>query len=236
MTLAIFDSAGRQINKTDTVCQLDDWHGSPRQVPSARAALFDVPWGPALTIFRYLLENVHPPALSVASFFLADSIEARASHRTLFLLPNSFAAMHRDLVRQGIVSQFMGALWTMFPAFLLGAFLTWKVMRDASGIGLSNSARAGWIVATIAFGLPAYITYRLTRPSATLVTCANCGKPRRPDVVRCHRCNSPWSVPELVPPAWRVLDGGPMISRPTDESEKSAATPEQKPDSSVESM
>ncbi len=24
---------------------------------------------------------------------------------------------------------------------------------------------------------------------------------------RCHRCKSWWLVPELMPPAWRVLDG-----------------------------
>jgi hypothetical protein len=23
---------------------------------------------------------------------------------------------------------------------------------------------------------------------------------------RCHRCNSTWRVPELIPPAWRVID------------------------------
>jgi hypothetical protein len=24
---------------------------------------------------------------------------------------------------------------------------------------------------------------------------------------KCHRCGSPWHVPELTPPAWRVVDG-----------------------------
>lgn len=237
MTLTVLDPAGRQVRKAETVCEYGNWRNSPRPMSSATAALFGVPWGPALTIFKYLLENVHPPILSVASFFTANGIEARASHRTLFLLPNSFVAMHRDRINQGIVSQFLGALWTMFPVFLLAVFLTWRVLRDAGLIGLSGNTRAGWTVATLAFGLPAYITYRLTRPKTTLVTCANCGRPRRPDMERCHRCKSPWTVPELVPPAWCVLDGGPAAApRAADESEKSAAETEQKPDSSVESM
>jgi uncharacterized OB-fold protein len=62
------------------------------------------------------------------------------------------------------------------------------------------------MIGIIAFGLSGYITYRLTRPRETLVTCANCGKLRRPDMNKCHRCGSKWHVPELTPPTWRVLD------------------------------
>jgi ribosomal protein L37E len=39
----------------------------------------------------------------------------------------------------------------------------------------------------------------------TEITCANCGVGRRPDLEKCHHCGSPWVVPELVPPAWRVI-------------------------------
>lgn len=236
MTLAVYDSSGRQIRDAETICGYDDRRGKSRDVPSAKAALFGVPWGPALTMFKYLLENVHPPALSVASFFTANDFEASASHRTLFLLPNSFAAMHRDQIRQGIVSQFFSALWTLFPALLLAVFLAWRVVRDAAVVGLSSNARAGWIIGTLAFGLPAYITYRLTRPKAALVTCANCGRPRRPDMDRCHRCNSPWHVPELIPPTWTVLDGSVRKAEEASALEKESTEPEQKSDSSVESM
>ncbi len=58
---------------------------------------------------------------------------------------------------------------------------------------------------TLAFGLVAYITYRLTRPDLSLVTCANCGRLRRVDQGQCHRCNAQWEVPELTAPAWRVV-------------------------------
>jgi hypothetical protein len=76
-------------------------------------------------------------------------------------------------------------------------------------VGLSHRARFRWVLATIAFGLSAYITYRLTRPKITLVTCANCGKPRRPDMENCHRCGAKWLVPELTAPLWRVIDESP---------------------------
>jgi hypothetical protein len=91
------------------------------------------------------------------------------------------------------------------PAFLLSLLLAWRVTHDGARLGLSKNARAAWVAGTVAFGLPAYITYRLTRPKVALVTCANCGLGRRPDREKCQRCGSPWGVPELVPPAWRVL-------------------------------
>lgn len=228
MTVAVYDESGKQIKGADT--------RTADRAKSAEAALFDVPWGPALAIGKYSLETVHPPALAIASFFAANDIDARASHRTVFLLPNSFAAMHRDRVRQSVFAQLAGALWTMAPAFLLAGLLTWRVTHDASRVGLSSRARAAWIVGTLAFGLPAYITYRLTRPKAVLVTCANCGLPRRPDLDRCHHCGSPWRVPELVPPAWRVLDGGVAIPEPAEESEKVLTELEQKGDSPVETL
>jgi hypothetical protein len=144
--------------------------------------------------------------------------------------------MHRDQVRLGIAMQLFGALWVMLPAIGLAIFLAWRVVRDAAAVGLSSNARSLWLLGTLSFGLPAYITYRMTRPTAALVTCATCGRPRRPDMERCHLCNSAWEVPESVPPAWRVLDGGRESSVPPAESEESSDAGEQKTDSSVESM
>ena len=64
------------------------------------------------------------------------------------------------------------------------------------------------LLGTFALGLPGYLTYRLTRPKITLVTCRNCGLGRRPDREKCHHCGSLWHVPELIPPAWRVVEEG----------------------------
>jgi hypothetical protein len=93
----------------------------------------------------------------------------------------------------------------MLPGLLLFGLLAVKLDREGIRLGTPKNVRRAWIVGTIVLGLPAYITYRLTRPKVVLVTCANCGLGCRPDREKCHRCASVWAVPELIPPAWRVL-------------------------------
>ena len=61
------------------------------------------------------------------------------------------------------------------------------------------------MAATVLFALPAYVTYQITRPKTARVTCQNCGRDRWVDREKCHHCGSPWLVPELIPPAWRVI-------------------------------
>jgi hypothetical protein len=143
--------------------------------------------------------------LTLASHFTLYSFDARSTHRALFLIPNSFVAMARDY-KGNTFYKFLLVLLLMLPGILFYALLGWRVTRDASTIGLSSNARRYWLIGTLVFGLSAYITYRLTRPKVTLVTCANCGKPRRPDMEKCYRCGSKWDVPELTPPKWRVVD------------------------------
>ena len=144
--------------------------------------------------------------MSIASYFTADSLEATVGHRSLFILPNSFIGMKGRDVSEHIGTSFYAALLIILPSIILAILLAWRVSKDTAVVGLSESAKLYWLIGTLAFGLPAYITYRLTRPKITLVTCANCGNPRRPDMEKCHRCGSKWRVPELTPPTWRVVD------------------------------
>jgi hypothetical protein len=210
MTLTVLDNQGNEVRKAHTKALPYEAHvwGTERkiqQIDSANATLFEVPWGPTLTITKYLLESLHPPALTLASFFAAYSFEAGSTHRAIFFMPNSFVALQQD--RQvNIILRFLAALLFMLPALLLAGLLSWRVTRDAEIVGLSQRARRVWLLATLAFGLVGYITYKLTRPKETLVTCVNCGKLRRPDMDRCHRCGSRWQIPELMPPTWRVVD------------------------------
>jgi len=190
MAVAVFDEKGRSINNQYTNA----------------GEQYDVPGGPALMIAKFLLENLHPPILSIASYFTADTFEAAAGHRALFILPNSFIAMIGREVTDELVNNFLFALLLISPSIILAIFLACRVAKDATLVGLSENAKLCWTITTMAFGLPAYITYRLTRPKITLVTCANCGRLRRPDMATCHRCGSKWLVPELTPPTWRVLD------------------------------
>ena len=204
LALNVFDANGVLIRSEQTGER--DYRGR-RGTLSSRAVLFSFPGAPAMTIGKFLLENLHPPILSLASYFTANSFEAASGHRALLLLPNSFIAMKGRDARDNIAVRFLYALLLISPSIALAIFLVWRVGKDAAVVGLSRKTRHWWLLGTIAFGLAGYITYRLTRPKIMLVTCANCGKPRRPDADICHRCGSKWDVPELIPPAWRVLNG-----------------------------
>ena len=186
LTLAVFDKDGKEITTAQS-----------------RTKLFGTFPGSTLAIGKYCFESLHPPVLTLASFFTAYSFEAGSTHRALFLMPNSFVAQQRDR-ETGFVFQLLAALLFLLPALLFAGFLSWRVVRDAAIVGLSRRARWSWGLATLAFGLPAHITYRLVCPRAALALCRDCGRGRRVDTDACHHCGSGWDTPVLELPAWRV--------------------------------
>jgi len=203
LALAVFDANGVPIKSDQT------WTTVRRGniiTYSSSAVFFGAPWAPVMTIGKFLLENLHPPILSLASYFTAGSIEAASGHRAMFLLPNSFIAMKGRDARGNIAARFLYALFLISPSIVLAILLAWRVGKDAAVVGLPQKTRRFWTLGILAFGLTGYITYKITRPKITLVTCANCGKQRRTDMDKCHRCGSKWDVPELTPPDWRVLN------------------------------
>ncbi len=202
--LTVFDQNGRKV-----AGDRSGWAYSSRgegDVYSISSLLFQCPGGIALTIAKFLSDNLQPPILSVTSYFSASTVEAGAGHRALFILPNSFFAMFGRGVSENYIARFFTALLFILPSIVLSLLLAWRVNKDARIVGLDSTARRWWFIGTLGFGLSAYITYRLTRPKITLVTCQNCGKPRRPDMERCHQCSSKWTVPELIAPRWRVIE------------------------------
>ncbi|MCP4609909.1 MAG: hypothetical protein GY845_14470 [Planctomycetes bacterium] len=205
LRLSVFDEKGKQIKSAESSFTKQAGNRTV-SYPSSKGVFFRPPGASTFTIIKYLAENLHPPILSLGSYFTASSFEAGAGHRGLFLLPNSFIAMQGRSHRGNFVERFFNALGWIFPSIIFSIWLATRVSKNAVVVGLSENARLYWMIGTLAFGLAAYITYRLTRPGITLVTCQNCGKLRRPDMDRCHRCKSEWLVPELMPPAWRVLD------------------------------
>ena len=187
MAIDVFDPNGKMIYRGDT------------------SYVFESSGSTLATIDLFFLENLQPPVFEIASYLCGDRIEASAGHRALFILPNSFVGMlgrynGTKFDREVFLPLLMG------PSLILSIWLAFRVRKDAKILGLSGTAKKWWTVGTIAFGLPAYITYRLTRPKETLVTCQNCGMMRRPDMEICHRCGSKWEVPELTPPNWRICD------------------------------
>jgi hypothetical protein len=187
MAIDVFDPNGKMIYRGDT-------------------SMYSESSGSTLaTIDLFFLENLQPVVFEIASYLCGDRIEAPAGHRALFVLPNSFVGMlgrykGMQFDREVFLPLLMG------PSLILSIWLAFRVRKDAKILGLSGTAKKWWTVGTIAFGLPAYITYRLTRPKEALVTCQNCGQLRRPDMEICHRCGSKWEVPELTPPNWRICD------------------------------
>jgi hypothetical protein len=206
MALAVFNAEGKLIRTQDTKTIKYDKHGREEYTPSGKAIFWETPWAPFTTIIKYSVENLHPPILSLASYFTAHTFEAASGQRALFLLPNSFIAMIGRDHGGNFAERSLTALWWILPSIILSIILARRVAKDAIIVGLSKNAKTCWIIGTIAFGLTAYITYKLTKPKITLVTCQNCGKPRRPDMEKCHRCKSDWHVPELTPPLWRVIE------------------------------
>jgi hypothetical protein len=176
---------------------------------------FERAGGPLLVTITYILENLQPAVLGLISCLADSPFEATAGHRALFILPNSFVALLvRTSGEQNFGLRLLLALVIISPSIVFGLLLAWRVHGNAVVVGLSHRARFWWVLGTIAFGLSAYITYRLTRPKITPVTCINCGRLRRPDMETCHRCGAAWEIPELTPPAWRVIAEQPQEGEP----------------------
>ncbi|MBE0535303.1 MAG: hypothetical protein IH624_06490 [Phycisphaerae bacterium] len=220
-TLAVFDADGEMIRRDVTMAASvrRRMEQSEADVPGsglldadiiARArthkTFFEMAWGPALVGITYLLENLQPPVFSVASYFTAASIGAEAGNRNLLLLPDSFAGMLGRKHQQRRIQRMAILMLMISPSLVLAGLLAMAVKGDATAIGLSDRAVKYWTAGTLAFGLCAYLTWRLNRPGEKLVTCVNCGRGRRPDMEKCHRCGSAWEVAELNAPSWRVFD------------------------------
>jgi hypothetical protein len=196
-TATAFDPNGRMIYRADS-------QGDKK--PLAEAIYVGVPFAPIWAGVELVLENLQPPVFEVASYLCADCFEATAGHRAIFILPNSFPGMMGRSTDYGFFERPLNALPWMSWSLILSGWLAWRIRKDAKLTGLSKRATSFWIAGTILFGLPAYITYRLTRHKEVLITCQNCGNLRRPDMETCHRCGAKWEIPELTPPNWRICD------------------------------
>ncbi len=208
IVLAVFDANGKILKTEHSKYSRHALQGPGQEttISSSEAFYFTSPRAPFSTMLNRLFENLQPPILGLTAYFAADRFKAESGYRALFILPNSLISMLGREVGENTIARFFKALLAIAISLLLSAFLSWRVSIDANKVGLSKNAKLLWLIGTIAFGLAAYTTYRLTRPKIILVTCQNCGNLRRPDMENCHRCNSAWKIPELTAPAWRVID------------------------------
>lgn len=217
MAAAVFDKEGKLIEQINTGIGryyyrdydkdgIYEWRRYRLGMDSSKTAFWGRPWSPFVTILRYLIENLQGPALSMATYFTADSFEASSGHRALFLLPNSFIGMKGRQEGVSLMWKFSGALLLMLPSIMLSLLLAWSVKKDAVKTGLSKREKLWWIAGVLCFGIAGYVCYRLCRQEVGLVSCQNCGLSRRVDMERCHRCGSGWVIPELQEPGWRIRD------------------------------
>jgi hypothetical protein len=172
--------------------------------PSPDDLYVSLPGASLVTAMQFAVENLYPTATLLLSSLAAPHVPAQAAYRSIVLLPTSFVAMaarDSDFPR---ITRFAYSVFFLLPAILLGVFLAWRISQDAVRLGLAKRESTFWILGVFALGLPAYVTYCLTRPKVTQVTCRNCGLGRRADFEKCQRCGSAWDVPELTAPAWRV--------------------------------
>jgi hypothetical protein len=189
LKLDVFDAKGKRIKNETKVLRPWKWEG-----------------GFTVSMVNWFLENLHPPILDVATYFTADKISAMEGQKSIFLLSESLLGELKRCRSDYLWEHLTLLFVVMLPTYALIAILAFKINREAKTVGLSSESRRLWIWAAVLFGLTAYITWRLIRPAIVQVTCQNCGKLRRPDFDACQHCKSPWHVPDLTPPAWRVFD------------------------------
>lgn len=185
----VFDEAGNQIGEEWGDIELSQFEG-----------------GPVLSITNFVLEALHAPILQLTAYFTSLRFDGADGPRSLFVLPNSLAGRRGAQLSADDPVEYILGLWVILPSLAIGILLAQRVEKDARAVGISPRAKFWWMVTTVAFGLAAYITYKMTRPTINLVTCTNCGRARRPDMDRCHQCGARWHVPELAPPLWRVIE------------------------------
>lgn len=161
---------------------------------------------PGLTICKFILESLQPVAFNIIACVFAPDFDAAEDPRSLFIQPDSVIGMiGRSYDIEGLETFFL-AFAAISPALIISILLAGWVAKDAKRLGLTKTARSLWTIGTIGFGLSALVAYLLTKPRQTMVTCQNCGLLRRPDMDLCHQCHAKWNIPDIAPPAWRVLD------------------------------
>ncbi|MBN2212209.1 MAG: hypothetical protein JW709_12495 [Sedimentisphaerales bacterium] len=165
------------------------------------------PGGPLTVTGQFITESLQVPIIQLGSLYFTETLEPSAVMRTVVWMPDSLLATVILPDNDSNISEVITAIsLTLLPGILLCIFLAWRVVRDGKIIGVCRWGRLCWFWGTILFGLPMYITYRLTRPATTLVTCPACGHGRQPDGDTCHRCGAAWNPAELNAPTWRIIE------------------------------
>jgi hypothetical protein len=159
-----------------------------------------------LLTIRYLLENMRPPLLRLLDMPAAKWLSPENRYNTIFVHPNSFIGLMKfEFDRFGFWLQL---LFLMLPSLAVSFWLSIKARQKAALLGYDTSAKDAWFITILAFGIPAYITFKLMLPKEQMVTCANCGNLRRVEFENCQSCKRDWQKTKTLTtaPDWAVRD------------------------------
>lgn len=204
--IASFDNQGAKLQDNDSQNKIRNSQQVNYSTMDIANTLKQYPMASLYKVTKFLLEALNPLAVNMVSCYTAGEWEAISSRQALFFLSDTYTGQ-TVLRDDNELTAGLHVIGFSLPVCLYSLVLAWRVSKNAKQVGLSKNMQTFWIILVIFFGIPAYITYRLTRPEMVLVSCRNCGQMRRPDQELCHQCKSPWLVPELVPPAWQVREG-----------------------------
>ena len=168
--------------------------------------LKDTSNGPSLLTIRYLMENMQSPLLRLLDMPAAEWITPDNRYSTFFVRPNGLVGLMK--VEFGRFGFWIQLLFLMLPSLMLSTWLGVKARRKAALLGYDTSAKDAWFITILVFGIPAYITFKLMLPKERMITCANCGNPRRVEFDICQSCKCDWEKTKTLttPPDWSVRD------------------------------
>ncbi len=149
---------------------------------------------------RTVVENMPGPAIAAASYFARDMTEPMKQWQTLFLMPGSIAN-YSTMIKDGNPLEYINQIGLC--VYLTGGVFVFYLF-NVKKYGLSKSERQYWMYFILLFGVMAFVAYMIARPKIVQVTCANCGKLRRPDQERCHSCRASWEMPQLAKAGWSI--------------------------------
>jgi hypothetical protein len=165
-----------------------------------------IPNGAPCLMFRYLLENLQSPLLRLLDLPAARFIEPANQYSTLFVRPVSFIGLLK--IEFDRFDFWLRLLLLMLPSLVISIWLGVKARRKSALLGFDTLAKDTWFITILAFGIPAYITFKLMLPKERMITCANCGNLRRVEFENCQSCKRDWEKTKSLTtaPGWSVRD------------------------------
>lgn len=127
----------------------------------------------------------------VSSYCLGPYFTAMDSYQSFYLVPHVLLAATSRMTDSRLIMPMFFLFWPL----LLGVIFATITIRNAKQLGVEKESCCTWFIVVLFLGLPAFLTWLCLRPRVTMITCNNCGLPRRPDTEKCHHCCAKLELP-----------------------------------------